>query len=140
MDKKTIFRILNLSDGPEVVALGKALDERYNAITLKKPEKMLVMLKTRESAKNTLFYAGEALACECMVSIGESKGYAASLGDDLQKVHAMAIIDAALNAKLPESDMIYQTLESWQAKIREKHALEAGLAMSTKAVFNVMEE
>ena len=140
MDKKTLFRILSLSEGADVVDLGRRLAENYNVVTLKKPEKMLVMLKVRESAQNSLFYAGEALACECMVQIGEVKGFAACLGDDLDKVYAMAVIDAALNAELPEVAMILGTLESWERKVTEKRALDAGLAMSTKVNFNIMEE
>jgi len=140
MNKKTLFRILNLSESREVVALGNRLSRNRKTEMLKKPEKILVMLQVRESAQNTLFYAGEALACECMVSIDGIRGFAASLGDDLDKVHAMAVIDAVMNAKLPESELVLVELNAWEKKIRDKHIREAGMTMSTKVNFNVMEE
>ena len=140
MYKKTLFRIMNLTERGEVIKLGNKLAGNHAVKTLKKPQKMLVMLKFRESAKNSLFYAGEALACECLVSIGDTKGFAACLGDDADKVYAMAVIDAAMNAELPEFGMILESLKIWEAAIEDKHSLEAGLAMSTKVDFTVMEE
>ncbi|MGL5973086.1 MAG: phosphonate C-P lyase system protein PhnG [Oscillospiraceae bacterium] len=47
--------------------------------------KKIVMLKARESVKNSLFYLGEALATECMVSFENIKGYALILGDFFEK-------------------------------------------------------
>lgn len=140
MDKKTLFRILSLSGSADVAELGRRITEKYGVITLKKPEKILVMLKVRESAQNSLFYAAEALACECLVSIDGAKGFAACLGDDLDKVYAMAVIDAALNKELPERELILDRLENWARQIQEKNALDAKLAMSTKVNFTVMEE
>jgi alpha-D-ribose 1-methylphosphonate 5-triphosphate synthase subunit PhnG len=140
MNKNTLFGILNFSERIDVIHLGSRLKEKYNVVALKKPHKTLVMLKIRESARNSLFYAGEALACECMVKLVDNKGFAASLGDDLEKVYAMAVIDAALNSNLPENDFIMESLKEWECKIKEKRALESGLIMSTKVNFNVMEE
>ena len=140
MDKSSLFRILNFTDSADVVSLGGILGDKREVTVLKKPQKTLVMLKVRESAQNTLFYAGEALACECAVKIGETKGFAAALGDDMEKVYAMAVIDACLNAGLSESDMILEKLREWGLKLAEKRAAESKLTMSTKVNFSVMEE
>ena len=133
---------MNLAASEDVVALGKQIADAHDVVVLKKPEKILVMLKVRESAQNTLFYAGEALACECTVRIGDVKGFACCLGDDLDKVYAMAVIDAAINAKLPERGwcLIYNALSEWEQEITRRHAREAQLTLSTKVNFNVMEE
>jgi len=140
MNKNTLFGILNFSERTDVIHLGEQLGEKYNVVLIKKPHKTLVMLKVRESARNSLFYAGEALACECMVKLGDNKGFAASLGDDPEKVYAMAVIDAVLNSNLPEAAFIIKSLNEWESKIKEKRALESALIMSTKVNFNVMEE
>ena len=140
MEKKAMFRILSYADSAEVVALGSFISKHHRVSTLKKPQKTLVMLKVRESAQNTLFYAGEALACECMVSIGDAKGFAACLGDDMEKVYAMAIIDASFNSGIPECEMIVDTLRGWEDKTREEHLAQARLTMATKVDFSVMEE
>ena len=140
MEKRQLFRIMNFADSAAVCSFGRRLADKYPVTVLKKPQKMLVMLKVRESAKNSLFYAGEALACECMVQIGEAKGFAASLGDDTAKVYAMAVIDATLNAGLPECDLIMNALREWAGQLDEKRAMEAKLTASTKVNFSVMEE
>ena len=140
MIKRELFRIMSQTESADVIRFGKTIEAKYPVKMLKKPQKMLVMLKVRESAQNTLFYAGEALACECMVAIGDAKGFAVCLGDDRDKAYAMAVIDAALNGGLPERELIEEALKGWGGKLREKHTREARLTMSTKVNFTVMEE
>ncbi len=140
MNKRELFRLMSLTGREEIIAAGKEIEGKYPVTLLKKPQKMLVMLKIRESAKNTLFYAGEALACECSVAIEGAKGFAACLGDDGEKAYAMAVIDAALNADLPDKAGMLQSLAAWNEDITRRHALDAGLAMATKVNFTVMEE
>jgi alpha-D-ribose 1-methylphosphonate 5-triphosphate synthase subunit PhnG len=140
MKKRALFRILSLTDSEDVIRLGKLIEGRHPVTVLKKPQKMLTMLKVRESAQGSLFYAGEALACDCMVAFGQAKGFAACLGDDTEKVYAMAIIDAALNAGLPEAGLVEDTLKGWEEAIRDRQAREARRTLSTKVNFTVMEE
>ena len=140
MKKNALFSVLNGVQSADVICLGDMIEARRNVSVIKMPQKMLVMLKVRESAKNTLFYAGEALACECTVAIEGVKGYAACLGDDVQKVRAMAVIDAALNAELPERSDIIRALGNWKRALAENRSLESRLTMSTKVNFTVMEE
>ena len=140
MKKSELFRIMSLTDSREILEISNRITGIHKAEILKNPEKQLVMLKVRESARNTLFYAGEALACECMVKIGDTKGFAVCLGDDLEKVHAMAVIDATLNAELPESAYILDALTAWKKRIGEAQMREAKLTTSTKVDFHVMEE
>jgi alpha-D-ribose 1-methylphosphonate 5-triphosphate synthase subunit PhnG len=140
MKKSRQFRILSLAERGEILGLGRRIEEKYPVAVLKKPQKMLVMLKVRESARGSLFYAGEALACECTVSLREARGFGACLGDDAERARAMAAIDAALGAGIPERGEILEKLAGWEERIAEKQALEAELTMSTKVNFTVMEE
>jgi alpha-D-ribose 1-methylphosphonate 5-triphosphate synthase subunit PhnG len=52
----------------------------------------------------------------------------------------MAVIDAALNARVPETAEITAALDAMSEEIKESRALEARLAMSTKVDFSIMEE
>jgi len=140
MTKKNLFRILNFADREQVIAIGKRLEKEHGAETLKQPQKTLVMLKLRESAKNSLFYAGEALACECMVKIKDTRGFAAALGDDLEKVYSMAVIDAVMNLGIAGQEGLPAFLEKWELERSASNALNSKIAMSTKVDFNVMEE
>jgi alpha-D-ribose 1-methylphosphonate 5-triphosphate synthase subunit PhnG len=140
MDKRKLFQIMNLTKNTDVIGFCKQIEEKYKITVIKKPQKTLIMLKVRESARNSLFYAGEALACECAVKIGDAKGFAAALGDDMKKVYAMAVIDAVLNAELPESAIITDELQKWESGLREERAGESRRVMSTKVNFSVMEE
>ena len=140
MKKKDLFRTLNFADRHLVIELAGQISDKYDVAVLKQPQKTLVMLKMRESAQSSLFYAGEAVACECMVQIDEKKGFASSLGDDLEKVFAMAVIDAALNAKLSECGQISDALNAWEEELNSQRKLEAEITMSTKVNFNIMEE
>ena len=140
MKKKQLFRILNFAERDEVINFGKRLESLYDVATLKKPQKTLCLLKVRESARNSLFYAGESLTCECIVALEGKNGFAAALGDDLEKVYAMAIIDAAMNSDIPEKEALSTLLLKWDNTIQKKHATDAKVVMSTKVNFSVMEE
>lgn len=140
MNKKQLFKVLNFADRAEVIAIGNKFKEKHEVETLKNPQKTLVMLKVRESAKNSLFYAGEALASECMVSIKGVRGFAATLGDDLEKVYSMAIIDAAINSGMSGQEGLPDFLKKWETQLNVAIAMDSKVAMSTKVDFNVMEE
>jgi len=140
ISKSELFQALSLGDRAPIIELAGRIVENHDIVVLKKPQRMLVMLRVRESARHTLFNAAEALACECMVRIGDVKGYAACLGEDLARVYAMAVIDAALNAGVDECNQITDVLLNIQKTIAESRAAEAKLLLSTKVDFSVMEE
>jgi len=140
MKKKQLSMLLNFASRSEVIALGEQLEGKYEVQTLKKPRKTLVMLKLRESAKNSLFYAGEALVCECMVKIKGVGGFAAALGDDFEKVYSMAIIDAVMNLGDPEQERISAIFRKWESQMDKARARDSKIAMSTKVDFNIMEQ
>ena len=107
---------------------------------LKQPQKTLVMVKVRESVKKSLFYLGEVLATECMVTVNGIKGASVMAGDDFEKCISAAIIDGFLNDDRNDRGMIIEKIEKLkenQEKAREK--LNRQLRKS-KVNFNVMGE
>jgi alpha-D-ribose 1-methylphosphonate 5-triphosphate synthase subunit PhnG len=97
MEKKRLTRILAKADRREVAALSSSIRETYRPIVTKEPGKTLTMIKMREPVKQSLFYIGEVIVCEAAVELDGTKGVAVVMGDDIEKVLDMAIIDAAVN-------------------------------------------
>lgn len=139
MNKREIFKICALADQEPLTALSRKLSEKYSVQLISEPHKTLVMLKARESVKNSLFYLGEALATECMVKFETSKGYALILGDNSDKATAVAILDGALNAKVSETQEILQLLETLKEKQVSQRKLENAKILTSKVRFDVME-
>lgn len=140
MDKKRLFKILAKSSRDKVIALGSFITDRYDVTTVKKPAKTLVMLKMRESTAGSAFFLGELLACEAMVEIDNKRGMALTAGDDFEKVFAMALVDAAMNAKIAEADSIKDSLLEMEKRVIEDENKEFGRNMKSKVEFRIMED
>ena len=97
MEKKRLFRILSGAERSDVIAMGNSIQESHRITIIKKPEKSLAMIQMREPVKNSLFYIGETIVCEAVVSLDDVVGTAVTIGDDFDKVLNMAVIDAACN-------------------------------------------
>ena len=95
MEKKRLFQILSRAQRNDVIRLGERIQQQYPVTIVKKPEKSLTMIRMREPVKNSLFYLGEAIITEAVVSLGDTVGTAVTMGDDFEKTLHMAIIDAA---------------------------------------------
>ena len=102
----------------------------------------LVYKTTKKSAKNPLFYLGEAVATEAVVELEGVRGLGIVLGTKDELALNLAIIDAAYTH--PE---IQKTLESFEAKL--EHAQQELLAQkadrqklyqASQVQFETMEE
>ncbi len=122
--------------------LADSIQKDYSVRILKEPSQVLVMNKVRESAKNTLFYLGEAVATEAVVELEGVRGLGIVLGTKDELALNLAIIDAAYTH--PE---IQKTLESFEAKL--EHAQQELLAQkadrqklyqASQVQFETMEE
>lgn len=83
------------------------------------PEAALVMIKKREGARGSLFYLGEMLVTETRVRVGGTIGVGIAAGYAHEAARRMAVIDAAFNAALPET-------EGWdELLVREEEAIAA---------------
>ena len=139
MDKKTMFKILSLAKEADISPIADRLISKYKVQLVKEPHKTLVMLKVRESVKNSLFYLGEALATECMVNFESVKGYALVLGDNFKKATSIAVIDGALNAGVSEREEIISLIFSLEREQKKKNEAQNAKILTSKVNFDVME-
>lgn len=140
MNKKELFSIMAAADGSILRQLSQPLAARYGVSVVKEPAKTLAMIKLREPVKNSLFYLGEALVCDTVLELGGTKGMAVVLGDDFDKVSAMAVIDAAFNKKVPELVELTPRLERLAASRNKERELENGLYAKTIVDFHSMDQ
>lgn len=140
MNKKELFRIMAAADSSMLRELAQPLTAKYGVSIVKEPAKTLAMIKLREPVQNSLFYLGEALVCDIVVELGGTKGTAVVLGDDFDKVSAMAVIDAAFNKKVVETAELTTVLERLAARRQKELELENGLYAKTIVDFQSMDQ
>ncbi len=136
MDKKRLFRIMNRADRNVILEYANEITRKNKAVIIKKPEKSLAMVKMREPVKESLFYIGEVIVTDAIVSIRNKTGRAVAMGDDFEKTLAMAVIDAACNCGCFNHESELVTLEREQQKQIEK---ENTMFMKTMVNFNSMD-
>ncbi len=139
MTKKEMTKAFALAQTQRLQPMYDKLLATYTVKLVKPPYKTLVMLKARESAKNSLFYLGEALASSCVVQVEGHKGFALALGDDFNKVTMMAVLDGAVQAGLPEQADVMRLAETLQQEQAQQRAIENGRILESKVSFDVME-
>lgn len=140
MNKKELFRIMAAADSSMLREMAQPLTAKYGVSIVKEPAKTLAMIKLREPVQNSLFYLGEALVCDIVVELGGTKGTAVVLGDDFDKVSAMAVIDAAFNKKVAETAELTTVLELLAARRQKELELENGLYAKTIVDFQSMDQ
>jgi len=136
MKKKRLFQILSRAERSDVVRLGEELQQQYPVTIVKKPEKSLTMIQMREPVKNSLFYIGETMVIEAVVTLADTVGTAVTMGDDFEKTLYMAIIDAAMNKGVfAHQDLLLQ----WEQAQRRKLEQENAMFQKTKVDFHSMD-
>ena len=136
MEKKRLFQILSRAERDEVIHLGEELQQQYTVTIVKKSEKSLTMIKLREPVKNSLFYLGEAIVTEAVVTLNGTTGPAVTMGDDFEKTLHMAVIDAAENKGVfAHEDLLLTWEQAQQRKIEQENAL----FQKTKVDFHSMD-
>lgn len=139
MKRKQRTEIL-VSRPPELMkSLAEEILDKYETAIVEEPNPGLVMVKVRETAKQSLFYLGEVLVTECKVRIENNIGIGLVKGEESEKAYHLAIIDAAYTAGLEET-------RSWEAllqKEKDKHAVEQANSrrrlLLTKVDFETMD-
>jgi alpha-D-ribose 1-methylphosphonate 5-triphosphate synthase subunit PhnG len=140
MDKRTLSRISSFAAGEKLRELAAKASEGKTIVILKKPEKTMVLLQIREPVRKSRFYLGEALAVHCLVEVGGVKGAAVLLGDDLSRVEAAAVLDAAHTGNFPGFPGVEKELLKLEKARREGMAREAALFRETQVSFQSMED
>lgn len=121
MDKKRLSSILQKAPSQAVQDLAYRCATGYPLQIIREPQKTLVMVRMRETVAKAEFYLCEVLACEAMVEVGSSKGFALFAGDDIPKVRAAAILDALLNGQFAQREEILDALTAME-RIQQEQA------------------
>ena len=136
MEKKRLFRILSRAERSDVIRLGRELQQQYSVTIVKKPEKSLTMIRMREPVKKSLFYLGEAIITEAVVTLEGTVGTAVTMGDDFEKTLYMAVIDAAENrGAFAHNDLLLEWEQAQQRRIAQENAM----FQKTKVDFHSMD-
>lgn len=139
MSKRKLSAVLAEASKEELAAIADQIKQDSKVKILKEPQKTLVMVKVRESVKNSLFYLGEILATECMVTVDGIKGASVIAGDDFEKATAAAVIDGFLNGKKDKEAVLKQIDELGQKQQSARREMNSQIRKS-KVNFNVMGE
>jgi alpha-D-ribose 1-methylphosphonate 5-triphosphate synthase subunit PhnG len=119
--------------------MANIINEHYQVKMIQEPESGLVMLKVRETSQKSLFYPGEVLVTECKVEIEETIGIGIVTGDQPELAYKLAVIDAAFEAKLPETKLWAELLENEEKVIEEQRAAINQSILKTKVNFETMD-
>ncbi|MDF2958770.1 MAG: phnG [Paenibacillus sp.] len=140
MKLSRITRILIEGDRRLLERLSGQVEQAYSVQIVKQPERSLVMSKARDSVSGQPFYMGEILVTECTVAIRDTYGFGVLMGEDADRAYQLAVVDAALHAKLPVTDHWAALLLEEEQNVLSRHQMEHAQAMKTKVNFDTMEE
>ncbi|MCL1913389.1 MAG: phosphonate C-P lyase system protein PhnG [Eubacteriaceae bacterium] len=137
MDKRRLTKVLARADRNEIAALSANVQKSHRPIIVKEPAKTLTMIKLRDPVKQGMFYIGEVIVCEAVVEIDSVQGAAVLMGDDLEKVLGMAIIDAAVNLEVFED---LEKLEGLEKEQDNRVKQEYAMTLNTMVNFESMDQ
>jgi phosphonate C-P lyase system protein PhnG len=140
MDKRSLSRIMNFADTALLRDLAERAAGGREALILKPAEKTLALVHIREPAQGGCFFLGEALVAHCIVELGGVRGAAVQLGDDLGRVQAAAMLDAAHSGGFAEFTLVLPQLLALEAERAEALEREAELVRGTAVQFQSLED
>jgi alpha-D-ribose 1-methylphosphonate 5-triphosphate synthase subunit PhnG len=140
MDKLTLSRAAAFADTEKLRALAEKAVSGMTVLLLKQPEKTMILLNAREPVRQSRFYLGEALAVHCMVEVAGVRGAAVQLGDDLQKVRAAAVLDAAHTGNFPGFALAEPALLELDAARKAEEIQWASVVRETQVRFQALED
>src|SRR5690606_33385511 len=139
MKRRKRTEILIQGDGCLATKLADSIAEKYECREVTAPEQGMIMVKMRESAKNSLFYMGEVLITEAKVEVSGKIGTGLLVGMDEQRARDLAVIDAAYKAQLPEAAEWESLLLAEEQQIIRAKAQQQAELFETKVSFETME-
>lgn len=130
-----------LIDGSRSLAreLVSEIERNYDIHVLAAPQQALTMVKLRETAKRSLFYLGEVLVTETKVQINNTFGIGIVVGDEEEFSYQLAVIDAAYEANLVETENWTVLFEEEEKQIHKNRALKEASILKTKVNFEMMD-
>lgn len=120
--------------------MAEMIENSYPIEMISEPNEALTMIKMRESAKNTLFYVGEVLITETKVRIDGKVGIGIIKGHEAILSRALAVIDAAFSAELPETAEWLSVLEDLERAGEETIERKKRSLAKTKVNFETMNQ
>lgn len=140
MDKKMLSSIIAFADSNVLIKLAEKIEKKHEVQIIKQPSKTMVMVQVKEPVKSSKFFIGEMLASECFVEVDGTKGAAVIMGDDIKKVRAAAVLDAAHTAKFEEFKSVETKLIDLEKQRIEKRKREAAIFRQTQVDFKILED
>lgn len=140
MNKAQITRVLVEGDRGLLRKLCDDIERNYPVSIVKGPEKSLVMSKAKDSVSEQPFFLGEILVTECIVDVRGTHGIGILIGEHPEAAYELAVVDAAMNAKLPETRDWIAVFKEEERRIIARLHRERALVMGTKVNFDTMEE
>lgn len=122
----------------EALAYARNIMDRYPVEEIMAPHLGLVMIKQRETAKNSLFYIGEVLVTQTKVRCKNHVGIGLVKGEDMAFSHALAVIDLAYKMGWPETKGLDAWLKQLEAVERQVLARKTEQTLRTKVNFSTM--
>ncbi|AXI40436.1 phosphonate C-P lyase system protein PhnG [Bacillaceae bacterium ZC4] len=139
MERRRRTEILINGNKNVAATLAQQILAKYEVKTIEKPNNGLVMVKVRETAKNSLFYLGEVFVTECKVEISGYIGFGILKGHEPELAYHLAVVDAAYNAQLPETERWNEVLLKEEAAIHEQRKNSFMKILKTKVNFETMD-
>lgn len=119
MNRYERTRVLTAENSGVAQTIAAEIEWLCDVEVLDAPHEELVMVKVRESARNSLFYLGEALMCSCRVLIGDTMGFGYILGSRRDAAYNLAVIDALFSSgEKPER------IHTWEQSILKEALLQ----------------
>ncbi|SFG83166.1 alpha-D-ribose 1-methylphosphonate 5-triphosphate synthase subunit PhnG [Desulfotomaculum arcticum] len=139
MNRKKRTEILIKGSVKVAQKLSEEIARKYDVKTIEEPNNGLVMVKARETSKGSLFYLGEVLIAESKVLINGCPGIGIVKGGEPDLAYALAVIDAAYNAGLPETKNWLTTLLLEEESIKQNYEAFKNKVLKTKVNFQTMD-
>ncbi|WP_320164242.1 phosphonate C-P lyase system protein PhnG [uncultured Trichococcus sp.] len=140
MNKRRRTRILIDYGKAAALRMAGTIEGSYPIEMISEPNEALTMIKVRESAQNSLFYLGEVLITETKVRVAGKLGIGLVKGHEAELSRALAVIDAAYSAGLPETQEWQETLEKLELAGEEAIDRRQRELARTKVNFETMNQ
>lgn len=140
MDRKRRTEILIKGSPALASRLAQEILAAYEVLTVEEANSGVVMVKVRESARESLFYLGEVLITECKVMVDGYLGLGMVKGYEEDLAYKLAIIDAAYNAGLAETKQWAELLLQEESRFRREKAVFKNGILKTRVNFETMDE
>lgn len=139
MNRRKRTEILVKASAEVVENFAEEILKKYNVIVVEESNNGVVMVKLREKAKSSLFFLGEVLITECKVMINGSLGIGIIKGNEPERAYHLAVVDAAYNANLAETDDWENVLKTTEEIIVQDNKVFSNKVLKTKVNFDTME-